>query len=98
MLAIVALVGCKPTPEEIVKQKNTNSKLANSPRLVAETPQGNLYLIFSQPYVNRNDIEDRIYFFDTNKTVSVNSERRQGKFNVTETTVIVNGKEYVPKQ
>lgn len=65
--------------------------------LVATTPQGKLYLIFVRPYPKNNDHYDRVYFFDNNPTVSVNSEVKHGKHSVTETSVLVNGKEYVPK-
>jgi len=97
LLAAVALVGCNPTPQELAKQQAENIENSNKPQLIASTPQGNLYLIFVRPFPKDIFRYDRIYFFDTNKTVTVNSDHAQGKTTVTEASVIVNGKEYVPK-
>ena len=97
LLAAVALVGCAPpTREEVAGQQSENTENSNKPQLIASTPQGNLYLIFVRPYP-KHHMYDRIYFFDTNKTVTINTDNRQGKRTVTEASVIVNGKEYVPK-
>lgn len=52
---------------------------------------------FVRPYPKLESHYDRVYFFDNTPTVSVNAEVKHGKQNVTETTVLVNGKEYVPK-
>ena len=73
-----------------------NQIRSSNPTLVATTPQGNLYVIFVRPFPNSR--KDRIYFFDTNATVSINHDVSKGKITVTETEVIVNGKRYVPKQ
>ena len=98
LLAAVALVGCgPPTREEIAEQQSENTENSNKPQLIASTPQGNLYVIFIRPFPTTKHIMDRIYFFDTNTTVTVNSDHRKGKRTVTEASVIVNGKEYVPK-
>lgn len=98
LLAAVALVGCAPpTREEVAGQQSENTENSNSPQLIASTPQGNLYLIFVRPFPKQKDTYDRIYFFDTNTTVTVNSDHRQKKRTVTEASVIVNGKEYIPK-
>jgi PBP1b-binding outer membrane lipoprotein LpoB len=97
LLAAVALVGCAPpSREEVAGQQAENTENSNKPQLIASTPQGNLYLIFVRPYP-KHHMYDRIYFFDTNKTVTINTDFRQGKQTVTEASVIVNGKEYVPK-
>ena len=99
MLATIALVGCAPpTPQQIAVQQAENTANSNSPQLIASTPQGNLYLIFVRPFPKQTEKFDRIYFFDTNKTVTINSDHTQGKSTITETTVLVNGKEYVPKR
>ena len=99
LLAAVVLVGCAPpTSEEIAGQQAENTENSNKPQLIASTPQGNLYLIFVRPFPKNNIQYDRIYFFDTNKTVTINSDHTQGKTTVTEAMVIVNGKEYVPKK
>lgn len=74
-----------------------NQKNSGNPQLVATTPQGNLYLIFVRPNPKNESYYDRVYFFDTNATVSINTEVKHGKHNVTETSVLINGKEYVPK-
>jgi len=98
LLAAVALVGCTPpTREEVAGQQSENTEKSNKPQLIASTPQGNLYLIFVRPFPKQKHHYDRIYFFDTNKTVTINTDNRQGKLTVTEASVIVNGKEYVPK-
>jgi hypothetical protein len=104
LLAAVALVGCAPltrdappTREEVAGQQSENTENSNKPQLIASTPQGNLYLIFVRPFPKQKHKYDRIYFFDTNTTVTINSDHRQGKQTVTEASVIVNGKEYVPK-
>jgi uncharacterized protein YcfL len=98
LLAAVALVGCAPpSREEIARQQSENTENSNKPQLIASTHQGNLYLIFVRPYPKQKYMHDRIYFFDTNKTVTINIDNPQGKQTVTEASVIVNGKEYVPK-
>ena len=96
--AALALVGCGPaTPSQIASMQAENQNNSSNPTLVATTPQGKLYLIFVRPYAKNNNHYDRVYFFDNNPTVSVNAEVKRGKQNVTETSVLVNGKEYVPK-
>lgn len=96
IVAALALVGCSPpTPRSMKTMQEENQKNVNNPVFLANTSQGKLYLMYvwRDPYRS-----DRVYFFDTNATVSVNSESTHGKQSVTETTVIVNGKVYVPKQ
>jgi hypothetical protein len=102
IVAALALVGCAPpSPQEIAamqaKMEAENQTRSSNPTLVATTPQGNLYLIFVRPYPRNESRYDRVYFFDTNATVSINAEVKHGKHNVTETSVLINGKEYVPK-
>ena len=98
-IAALALVGCAPpSQQEIAAMQTENQNHSSNPTLVATTPQGKLYLIFVRPYPKSKYHYDRVYFFDTNATVSINAEVKHGKHNVTETSVIVNGKEYVPKQ
>ena len=98
VVAALALVGCGPaTPSQIASMQAENQNNSSNPMLVATTPQGKLYLIFVRPYPKNENHYDRVYFFDNNPTVSVNAEVKHGKQNVTETTVLVNGKEYVPK-
>lgn len=98
IIAALALVGCGPaTPSQIASMQAENQNNSSNPMLVATTPQGKLYLIFVRPYPKNVDHYDRVYFFDTNATVSVNAEVKHGKHSTTETSVIVNGKEYVPK-
>lgn len=84
--------GCKPKPQQIAEMQAENQKNINNPMLVATAPQGKLYLIFIRPYPMNGDHYDRVYFFDTNATVTVNAEVRQGKQFVSETSVLVNGK------
>lgn len=99
VVAALALVGCGPaTPSQIASMQAENQNNSSNPMLVATTPQGKLYLIFVRPYPKNNNHYDRVYFFDNNPTVSVNTEVKHGKHTVTtETSVLVNGKEYVPK-
>lgn len=98
VVAALALVGCGPaTPQQIASTQAENQNNSKNPTLVATTPQGNLYLIFIRPYAKNDQHYDRVYYFDTNATVTVNTEVKHGKHSVTETTVLVNGKEYVPK-
>ena len=98
IVAALALVGCGPaTPSQIASMQAENQNNSINPMLVATTPQGKLYLIFVRPYPKNENHYDRVYFFDNNPTVSVNTEVKHGKHTVTETSVLVNGKEYVPK-
>lgn len=96
--AVLLLTGCNPSPQEIATMQAENQNNSNNPTLVATTPQGKLYLIFVRPYPKNNNQYDRVYFFDNNDSVSINAEVKHGKQNVTETSVLVNGKEYVPKR
>lgn len=89
--AAFLLIGCTASPQEIAEMQAENKQNSNNPRLIAITPQGKLYLIFVRPYPKNLNHYDRVYFFDTSSTVSVNAE--EGKWYVTETSVIVN----VPK-
>ena len=99
LFAALALVGCSPpTQQEIAAMQEENQIRSSNPTLVATTPQGNLYLIFVRPDPKYTSRYDRIYFFDTNATVSINHDVSKGKITVTETEVIVNGKRYVPNQ
>ena len=98
LFAALALFGCSPpTQQEIAAMQAENQTLSSNPTLVATTSQGNLYLIFVRPFPKISRY-DRIYFFDTNATVSINHDVSNGKITVTETEVIVNGKRYVPNQ
>ena len=98
IVAALAFVGCgnPATPSQIASMHAENQNNSSNPTLVASTPQGNLYLIFIRPDAKYRDY-DRVYFFDTNTTVSINADVKRGKRTVTETSVIINGKEYVPK-
>lgn len=91
--ASLALVGCRDQndPEtRIINQKN-----ASNPEFVADTPKGKLYRIKID--IGSGKHNDRIYFFENSNDVTVNQTVAQGKNHHTQATVIVNGKEYVPK-
>lgn len=97
IFAAIALVGCAPTQEEIAVQKVKNNESVNNPQFVAETPRGKLYVVFVQPYANSENITDRIYFFENDTNVTVNSEYRAGKRFNTQAILMINGVEYVQK-
>lgn len=97
--ASLFLIGCvPPTKQEITKMQDENQNNIKDPQLIATTQQGNLYLIFIRPFPRNENHYDRVYFFDTNATVSVNTEVRHGKIDVTESSVFINGKEYILKR
>ena len=92
LLAAVALVGCRD--ENDPETRAINQVNANSPVFVADTPKGKLYRIA----INRgNQHPDRVYYFDNSNEVNVNQTKSSGKASQVETSIIVNGKEYVPK-
>lgn len=106
VVAALALVGCgvveSPEVTAAKKKKKNDDWFAENQynitnaQFIASTPQGDLYRILIRPAVNEWR-HDRIYFFDTNKPVSINTDVTSGKSTHTETIVIINGKEYVPK-
>ena len=91
-VAAFVLIGCRGRndPETLaVNRVNTNS-----PEFVADTPKGKLYRIMidmgSTP-------SDRVYYFEYSNEVNVNQTVKQGKTSHVETTVILDGVEYIRK-
>jgi hypothetical protein len=73
-----------------------NRANAQSPEFVADTPKGKLFRINID--MGSTGSKDRIYYFDTNnETININRDVKHGKTSRVETTVIINGVEYIRK-
>lgn len=94
---IVLLAGCRDRHDpETLAINNINAK---RPEFVADTPAGKLYRI----WVDMGSLHhDRVYYFDTNNTVSINNTHniQSGKTtqSITETVVVIDGKKYLLKE
>ena len=85
--------GCNDIASPEVRAINQSN--VNDPTFVADTPKGKLYQIVIDRGSGRSP--DRIYYFENDTNITVNSTVPQGKNRVTTAVLIVNGIEYVPK-
>ena len=95
VVAIVALTGCRDRNDPQTKANNWVN--ANTPEFVVDTPKGKLFRIWIDMGSGKHP--DRIYFFEnaTNNTISVNKTISNGKSSHVETTVVIDGVEYIRK-
>jgi hypothetical protein len=94
LIAATSLVGCRR--ENDPETRAINQVNANAPEFVANTPKGKLYRIIIDIGAGRH--EDRIYYFENSNEVNINKTIQSGKTSRTETSVIIDGKEYILKQ
>jgi len=94
IVAAVVLVGCRGRndPETIA----ANRVNANSPEFVTDTPKGKLYRIMIDMGITTSS--DRVYYFDRSNEVNINQTVKQGKTSHVETTVVIDGVEYIRKE
>lgn len=91
LAGIVFLTGCD-VPEA---RKIDTEYSAKNPEFVVDTPKGKLYRI---TIYQKHGWNDRIYFFETNNTVNINTDEGRGKSRNVKTTVIIDGVEYIQKR
>lgn len=94
IITVIVFTGCRDRndPETL----SANRANAQSPEFVADTAKGRLFRINID--MGSAAHADRIYYFDsTNETININSDVKSGKSSRVETTVIINGVEYIRK-
>lgn len=94
IITAIIFTGCRERNDPETLEANRVN--AQTPEFVADTPKGKLFRINIDMGSTRS--KDRIYYFDTNnETININRDVKHGKSSRVETTVIIDGVEYIRK-
>jgi len=94
LAAIVLLAtGCDDIRSPEIRE--TNQRNVNYPIFVADTPKGKLFQITIERGGGRH--ADRIYYFENDTNITINSTVPSGKSTYNQAVMVINGIEYVPK-